>query len=434
MKTKFFLTTALVFISLISFAQGGWTLPNQPNWGNRVDDIFMVNTQIGYAVSGYGEIAKTTDGGDNWITINHDTAIYCRSVEFINTQKGFVGGFPQHAATTNLLRMTTDGGMSWTDLTSLLDPRARKICGLAIPDSNIIYGCGNFFQDSAYIVKSTDGGSTWSFIDMRTYASHLIDMYFLNKDTGFVTGSSPPPSFSGIILYTTDGGQSWTHQYQDTASGPWAWCWKIQHLTDQIYFASLQGTTPSGGRILKSTDGGMTWNIHLTPSPIGGNGIQGVGFLDSLRGWTGGGFNPMYESNDGGTTWDTTSVCPTLNRIFKVNDTLLFASGWQVWKYSASATGIAYPAMQVPQFASVKCHPNPACENLNIDLELLKSTHAMIILLNEAGRRVKIIDNTYKSKGVYKYQLDTQNLPAGIYHVVLMTYEDNEAVKVVVSH
>ncbi|MBK5284533.1 MAG: hypothetical protein JJE25_03960, partial [Bacteroidia bacterium] len=204
MKTKLLITAALVFIYLHSFAQGGWTLPNQPNWGNRVDDIFMVNTQIGYAVAGDGKIAKTTDGGDNWITINQDS-IYCRSVEFINTQKGFVGGFPGQTNTTKLLRMTTDGGSTWTDLTSLLDPRARGICGLAIPDSNTIYGCGNFFQDSAYIVKSTDGGSTWSFIDMHTYASHLIDMYFLNKDTGFVTGSSPSPSFSGIILYTTDG-------------------------------------------------------------------------------------------------------------------------------------------------------------------------------------------------------------------------------------
>ena len=63
MKTNFFLTAALVFISLHTLAQNGWTLCNTPAFGYRVDDIFMVDTQIGYAVCGDGQIVKTTDGG-----------------------------------------------------------------------------------------------------------------------------------------------------------------------------------------------------------------------------------------------------------------------------------------------------------------------------------------------------------------------------------
>src|SRR6185503_4465152 len=98
-------------------------------------------------------------------------SVWCRSVEFINTQKGFVGAFDYDSVShSNVLRVTTDGGSSWTDITPQLDPRAQKgICGLSVADSNTIYGCGNWFQDSAYIVKSIDGGSTWSFIDMHTY-------------------------------------------------------------------------------------------------------------------------------------------------------------------------------------------------------------------------------------------------------------------------
>jgi photosystem II stability/assembly factor-like uncharacterized protein len=115
------------------------------------------------------------------------TGVTHRSVEFINNQKGFVGGLTSSAANNILLR-TTDGGATWTDLTQLLDTIARTgICGFAIPDSNTIYGCGTWFTDSAYIVKSTDDGNTWSFIPMHMYATSLIDMYFLNKDTGFVT-------------------------------------------------------------------------------------------------------------------------------------------------------------------------------------------------------------------------------------------------------
>jgi photosystem II stability/assembly factor-like uncharacterized protein len=432
MKTKLFLTTALfVFISVSVFAQGGWTLCNTPAFGNRVDDIFMVDTQNGYAVSGDGQIVKTTDGGDNWITVRNDS-VYHRSVEFINTQKGFVGGLT-HSNQNNILLRTIDGGANWTDLSLQIDSLARGgICGMAIPDSNTIYGCGNWFQDSAYIVKSIDGGNTWSFIDMHTYAAHLIDMHFLNKDTGFAVGSGVPPSRKAVILYTTDGGQTWSYKFQDTYNNRYVW--KIQHLTDQVYFASIEDIG-NLQRILKSTDGGMTWNTHLIPFVSSGNGIQGVGFIDSLKGWAGGGFGYSYESNDGGSTWDTIPICWGMNRVFKVNDTLLFAGGGsEIWKYNSTATGITPLVRKTPQSISLNCFPNPANKNLDIEVTLNRTTNVLVVLLDETGRRIKLIDNTDKSKGTYQYHLNTDKLSDGMYYVILKTHEDTQLVQVVVTH
>lgn len=433
MKTNFFLTVALVFISLQTFAQGGWNLCNTPPLSGRIDDIFMVNTQIGYAINSEGKTLKTFDGGNNWYQI-WDVFPYGRSVEFINEQKGFVGSLYM-TPSFNILSRTLDGGVNWTDLTTVIDGRARKgICGLSIPDSNTIYGCGNWFQDSAYIVKSIDGGNTWSFIDMHTYASHLIDMYFLNKDTGFATGSSPLPTETGIILYTTDGGQTWSTKFQDTVVAP-EWCWKIQHLTDQIYFASLQ--TSTSGRILKSTDGGMNWSIFLTPLPAVGGGLQGVGFIDSLHGWIGGfptSSSFSFETHDGGMTWDTINVCPGMNRVFKVNDTLVFACGTNIWKYTSSGTGITPVIPEMIPNASIKCYPNPANNNLAVEMVLNVKTQARITIHDEIGRRIKLIDNFNKSKGVYRYSINTENLPRGIYHVILKTHEDDQTVKVMVTH
>jgi photosystem II stability/assembly factor-like uncharacterized protein len=428
-KFKLF-TAALVLMSLQSYAQGGWTICNIPSTINyRIDDLFMLDTQTGYAVSG-GHILKTTDGGINWITRVLDNSVTCRSVEFINSQKGFVGAL-SNTPSTNILRRTVDGGSTWTDLTPLLDTVARRgICGLAIPDSNTIYGCGNWFRDSAYIIKSMDGGNTWSFIDMHTYATHLIDMYFLNKDTGFATGSGPLPLATAVILYTTDGGLTWTYKFQNTIASEY--CWKIQHLTDQIYFASIQDMTSQGSRILKSTDGGMTWHVQMVDSF--NNNIQGVGFIDSLKGWTGGGLAVSYETIDGGVTWDTSHICILMNRLFKVNDTLLFASGMEIWKYNSTTTGIASAVRENPHFALLDCYPNPANKNLTVDVTLEESTHALIIFLDNTGKRIKIIDSAQKPRGVYKYQLDTGSLEEGIYFVVLKTHEDQQAVKVIVSH
>src|SRR5205085_715112 len=152
-----------------------------------------------------------------------------------------------------------NGGLSWEDLTPLLDPRAIKgICGLSIASPTVIYGCGNWYQDSAYIVKSIDGGDSWQFIDMSTYATSLIDMYFISPDVGFATGKGVMPLQTAVILYTEDGGASWTYKFQNDIASEF--CWKIQQLTPDTYFASIEdfGVTPS--KILSSSDGGMNWD------------------------------------------------------------------------------------------------------------------------------------------------------------------------------
>ena len=427
MKKQFFITAAITFISISSFAQAGWNKCNAPFFIDRVDDIFMVDVQTGYACSGDGQIVKTTDGGTNWFNIRQDFN-YFRSVEFINTQKGFVGSFNA----SDILIKTEDGGVTWTDLSPFIDNRANGgICGLSIPDSNTIYGCGNWYEDSAYIVKSVDGGNNWSFIGMGIYASSLIDMHFLNKDTGFATGRGPLPMQEAVILHTVDGGQSWTYKYQGTYASEY--CWKIQHFSDDIYFASLENQANIISHILKSEDGGLNWNEIILPFPNAGT-IQGVGFIDSLNGWAGGWTGYSFETNDGGITWDTMLACPFMNRVFKVNDTLLFASGGDIWKYSKSTTGIIHPVVDVPRFAFIKCSPNPANQHLKINVKLLKSTRALILLLDNTGRRIATIDNTDKTNGEYQYQFNTNKLSQGEYFVVLKTHQDQQTVKVVVCH
>ncbi len=186
----------------------------------------------------------------------------------------------------------------------------------------------------------------------------------------------------------------------------------------------------------------MNWNIIYIPHIIaGGNGIQGVGFIDSLKGWAGGGFAPTYETTDGGLTWDTIAipwvtmpVCYGLNRVFKVNDSLLFASGNDIWKYSNSTTGIYYPLTGITHSASINTLPNPVNNNLFIDLALQKSTRTLLVLLDASGRRIKVIDNSIKTKGDYRYQLNVEEIPAGIYYVVLKTYEDDLDSKVSIMH
>jgi photosystem II stability/assembly factor-like uncharacterized protein len=435
MNKKLPLAFLLCFIFTNIFSQNlSWKICNSPAFFNRVDDLFMVNAQTGYAVCGDSKIAKTIDGGDNWTLLNQaGNGLYCRSVEFINTQKGFVGGFYFGGGgpnPTNVLRKTLDGGATWTDITNSINPIARKgICGLAAADSNTIYGCGNWYQDSAYIVKSIDGGNAWSFINMAAYASSLIDMHFINADTGFATGKSPAPIESAIILYTTDGGATWTTKFLNTV--PNELCWKIQRLTNSIYFASIEDLNPSTSKILKSIDGGMTWTIKQVLAT--NDNMEGVGFINPNKGWAGGG-NQTYESNDGGNTWSVINICQGMNRVFKVNDSLLFAAGTgKIWKYSPSSLNINPIRNKEEKYAALKCSPNPAKEKINITINLFRNTRVLLIIYDEKGKEIKVMDNNDKSVGEYKYTFSTNDIPPGLYYVVLKTHEAKEMVKVIVN-
>lgn len=431
MKTKqiVFLILSLFIFSSVITQNTGWKICNAPPFNSRVDDLFMLNTQTGYAVCGDGKIVKTINGGEDWNLLLEDNSIYCRSVEFINTQKGFVGGFPRAGNNgTKILRRTTDGGATWTDLSPLLHRRARKgICGLAIPDENTIYGGGNWFEDSAYLVKSTDGGNTWSFIDMMPYATSIIDLSFINKDTGFATGKGPGPQETAIILYTTDGGANWTTKFLNDV--PSEYCWKIQRLTKRIYFASIEDLPRRSPKILRSDDGGMTWALHLADTAP--YNVEGIGFIDPLHGWMGGDNNYSFESTDGGITWYRVGVCLSMNRVFKVNDTMLLASGSQIWKYSSE--GI-YPAVPAQRFVSLLTHPNPVNDILTINISTTIATRVLIQLYDVSGHRIKMIDNTNRQKGSYQFYVNTEQLPPGVYNVVLKTHEDKMHSKILVVH
>ena len=421
------LSLFLLFLTVSSFSQG-WQQTNSPAFTSRVDDVFMVNTQIGYAAAGDGRIVKTIDGGDNWTQLVQ-TANYCRSVEFVNTQKGFVGAFPQNNNYTNILRRTTDGGATWTDLTPQLHDRARRggICGLAAPDSNTIYGGGNWFQDSAYLIKSTDGGNTWSFIDMTVHASSIIDMYFINKDTGFVTGKSPSPFETAIILYTTNGGATWSIKFENNI--PTEYCWKIQRLTKLIWFAAVEDFGGVPPRILKSVDGGMTWKVYIvSPTPYN---IEGIGFIDPQHGWTGGGPNFSFESKDGGKTWAQVPVCPLMNRVFRVNDTMMLASGIRIWKYKGD--GI-YPSIPDTRYAWMTIHPNPVNDVLTVNVSVANPTRVLVALYNASGQRVRVIENSDRNKGSYQFYLNVSDLQSGVYFVGLKTHDDKRVEKIMIRH
>ena len=108
------------------------------------------------------------------------------------------------------------------------------------------------------------------------------------------TGSS-----SGEIFRSTDGGASFT---QVNTPGVYVSDVRVDHNDNNIVYASLSGFNGDGQNILKSSDGGTSWNTSATGVPdIPVNALE-MDPLVANRVWAGTDIG-MYVSSDAGATW-----------------------------------------------------------------------------------------------------------------------------------
>jgi photosystem II stability/assembly factor-like uncharacterized protein len=202
---------------------------------------------------------------------DHNDAIVLSLTKFILTGNG------------GSVLISTDAGVTWSQQN--IDPLARDIYSATFKDENIGYAAGT----SGLLYKTTDGGETWA-AQNSGVTTTLWDVDFINPDTGFVVGAG------GTVLYTTDGGTNWSASNYGTTT-----LYKIHFIDESIgYLGSASATT---GRLIKTTDGGLTW-FDITASVAGLTGtVRGIHFVDTNTGWISNSTGLIFKTTDGGTTW-----------------------------------------------------------------------------------------------------------------------------------
>jgi len=410
MRTLLF-CCSLLSVAHFSHAQTGWTTLNIPNAG-RYDDLFFINDTVGWAAGGStGWIRKTVNGGQTW-TLQYTAPQYLRSIEFTDANNGFAGSL------NHSLYRTYDGGTIWTEIDLGITPLPAGICGLSAPTTSTIYGCG-LWAGPAFVIKSTDGGDTWNYIDMGTYASRLVDIHFTSADTGFATGTANPASNGGVILYTTDGGATWTTKH--TTNTLTDIVWKIQRLDALHWFGSIYSEPVNDDtRVLRSTDGGMTWE-QLTVAETY-TYVETIGFMNTLHGWTGG-EGTLYETTDGGNSWAEIALGYNYNRFFKVNDSTAYLSGQRIYKYQEDISTGTQPTEARTTAHRLDVRPNPTDGQITITLTLDNATLADLIILGSTGATVQQLLHRNTAKGDYSFATDLRAQADNIFFVVLKTNE-----------
>ncbi len=333
-----------------------WMPTNAPVASSRTDDIWFIDRQTGWAVNSNGQIVKTTDGFDTFTEQLHDPEVYFRCVGFASANVGWAGTL----SPPKILFSTRDGGNSWKQVTNLPPNAPAAVCGLSVVNENVVYMSGtNFPNRPPRMMKTTDGGASWTVLDMSPFASILIDTYFIDANRGWVVGGKTDElvptrnNVKAVVLFTEDGGKNWVNRAANLSDvlpkGEWGW--KIQFLDNKIGFVSLENFR--AGAILKTSDGGLTWKRFDINDPQKNANLEGVGFVDENHGWVGGWGDANFvrkstsETFDGGKTWrNANDIGKALNRFrfFGKPVTLGYASGLTVYRYSPT-TAVAAAAI-----------------------------------------------------------------------------------------
>lgn len=407
-------TISMILVSGFCFAQNGWQhLPNAPDYTAqmyRIDDIYFINDSTGWAACSHGEIYKTSDYGNSW-TLQLDTAGFLRSIEFINDSTGFAGTLD------TAVYKTTDAGATWTRIDQLFPPPVYGVCGIGHHGINIIMT--GIVNAPAYLLRSSDGGVTWTYMDMSSFASALIDCWYKTADTVFVSGYGLN-SNKGVVLRSDNGGITWQQVTQATTVG--SCCWKMQFTSQSIGYCSLFEPLGNITHFLKTTDGGASYQYVTGFNP--NIKMEGLGFINDTVGWVGGYSTGMYETTDGGSTWNYLNIGNYINRYFMLNDTLGYASGFSIYKFTGGATPSSVnPLHENENIHSLEVFPNPSNDRTTVKLTIGRNTMAVLDLFDAGGNFVMQLERKRLAKGAYTYELNANNFPAGSYILALRTFE-----------
>jgi len=241
----------------------------------RINDIYFTDeNHCWVTIDGY-DLIRTLDGGVTW-TIHNFPNFSFNCVLFINDSTGIISG------NEGEIYITNDGGISFQ---VVYQTDAKKVNHIKSYGSTDFWAVGS----NGKIVRSNDGGNSWSSESSGVYLNHFTGMQFNNKNVGWISGDDK-------ILKTTDGGNNWLISYRDSN----LFIHSIYFLNDQFGWAISTHYGAVDGRLLRTTNGGENWETIWEYSPIYENKMF---FVNTLNGWMM--FdNSLMRTTDGGFSWE----------------------------------------------------------------------------------------------------------------------------------
>jgi photosystem II stability/assembly factor-like uncharacterized protein len=250
----------------MSFGAPRWTVQTS-GVTQRLRGVSAVSEQVAWASGAGSTVLRTEDGGITWQKLNVTTdALDFRDIDALDAQTAYVMSIGNGPASR--IYKTSDAGKTWNLQFRNEDPKAF-LDAMSFWDANHGIAFGDSVDKQFYILTTADGGKTWS----RVPAANLPPA---QENEGAFAASGTNIAVSGK-----------SHAWIGTGA------------------AALS-------RVLRTGDGGRTWQVADTPLASGPSaGIFSIAFRDAKHGVIAGGdykkeseaVNNLAVTKDGGVTW-----------------------------------------------------------------------------------------------------------------------------------
>ena len=441
----------LLFVPLSLF--GDWVSQNSEL--TITDDICFVDTLEGWVVGRKGDttaIIYTSDGGGNWEVQYRDTIhIYelsIRHIKFKNELEGWAGGSEGGAGSKQAcLFHTEDGGNTWNGGIIWKTKQLGKnyffsgcVQDIDIPDST----CGFVLVDEyhMYIPQFTSHikslfrsvGNIWWYDEpgcmgkIICFVDSLHGWYF-SEDCYFDSSGHRFPLY--LLFATTQGVDSGSFELIDSFP---------VSINGMDFVDTLKGwVVADSGTILHTQDGGYNW----VPQSSGiMNNLCGVDFLDSLNGWVVGAGGIILRTRDGGNNWAIESSPVSVN-LCKV----CFVDTSHGWAVGDSGKILCYRGYGIEedygfQIADSRLwvEPNPFGRVTSIRYWVSGSQGqetfptVSLKIYDIIGRVVEVLVDSEVEPGHYAVEWNAKRLPSGIYFANFVTPTNRNTKKLILTH
>lgn len=270
--------------------------------GSRINSVTYVDAKIGWILT-LQKLLKTEDGGQTWAEQHRPLPAYplgdLRTVTFLKGGKvGWAGG--------GLYRPLTAGERRTGVPRNVSDPSSHSVLRPAI-------------------YHTEDGGKTWDSQSIPNETGRVSGFTFLNEQQGV--------AFEGSgIFYTANGGKQWKPiEFKKSCTDErFLEGYDMSPLQVFILDSRNAWLTFEDGRIAKSSNGGRTWCDLLLPNSVQFDYYEKyfkrIHFTDSSHGFGLGANHFLYETRDGGMTWNKLMGTEADDIFFLANDSGLIVS------------------------------------------------------------------------------------------------------------
>ena len=171
-------------------------------------------------------------------------------------------------------------------------PQGQNLLEVQFINNSTAYSCST----GGGVIKTSNSGANWICLSTGT-KYYFASVFFLNDMTGFAGGYNNPGNVNldkATLIKTTNGGISWNGLNTNFPVR--------NNIISTIYFLNTNTgfISQTDGTVNKTTDGGNLWSTQTI------TGAQRFNFFDDNTGFAFNGAWKIFKTTNCGTTWTTT--------------------------------------------------------------------------------------------------------------------------------